>query len=260
VTERSTVGDGAGNHVGPPVLLTAPAKLTLSLRITGLLDGGMHTLDAEMVTLDFHDTLAVTGLARSPDPSRSTVVFEETDDVINPTDNLVTQALVLAQRTARVVVTKRIPAGAGLGGGSADAAAILRWAGFHDQREAARRLGADVAFCLVGGRAQVTGFGDLVEPRPFQAVQVTLATPPVRCATSAVFQAWDRLGGPQGPGMNDLELAALAVAPELAAWREALGDDTGEQPHLAGSGSTWFVYGAHPGPGRVVADAVPPSI
>ena len=68
-----------------------------------------------------------------------------------------------------------------------------------------------------------------------------------------------RLGGPQGPGVNDLELAALDIAPELVRWRDELGESTGQQPHLAGSGSTWFVYGAFPGPGRVVARTVPAS-
>ena len=60
---------------------------------------------------------------------------------------------------------KRIPSGAGLGGGSADAAAVLRWAGVTDL-EVAARLGADVPFCLVGGRARVTGVGEAVAPLP----------------------------------------------------------------------------------------------
>ena len=69
------------------------------------------------------------------------------------------------------------------------------------------------------------------------------------------YQKWDSLGGPHGPLANDLESAALAVRPELARWRDFLGEDTGEQPHLAGSGSTWFVYGDYPGDGRVVVRA-----
>jgi 4-diphosphocytidyl-2-C-methyl-D-erythritol kinase len=72
-----------------------------------------------------------------------------------------------------------------------------------------------------------------------------------------VYRAWDELGGPHGPGPNDLEAAALAVAPELAVWRDELARATGATPVLAGSGSTWFVPGAFPGAGTVV-QAVPP--
>jgi 4-diphosphocytidyl-2-C-methyl-D-erythritol kinase len=68
---------------------------------------------------------------------------------------------------------------------------------------------------------------------------------------------WDELGGPTADGPNDLEPAALAVEPRLAAWRDRLGDATGETPVLAGSGSTWFVPGVHPGGGRIVTRTLP---
>jgi 4-diphosphocytidyl-2-C-methyl-D-erythritol kinase len=67
------------------------------------------------------------------------------------------------------------------------------------------------------------------------------------------------LGGPTSDGPNDLESAALAVEPRLAEWRDRLGDATGERPVLAGSGSTWFVPGAHPGDDRVVVTTVAAS-
>jgi 4-diphosphocytidyl-2-C-methyl-D-erythritol kinase len=155
-------------------------------------------------------------------------------------------------RSAHVAVEKHIPTGAGLGGGSADAAAVLRWAGCRD-RDVAASLGADVPFCLVGGRARVTGIGEIVEPLPFEARTYTLLTPPFGCSTPAVYRAWDELGGPAGEAGNDLEPAALAVEPRLAEWRDRLGEATGQRPRLAGSGSTWFVEGDHPGDGRVVA-------
>jgi 4-diphosphocytidyl-2-C-methyl-D-erythritol kinase len=108
---------------------------------------------------------------------------------------------------------------------------------------------------LVGGRAQVRGIGEQVSPLPFDEVAdrpFTLLTPPFGVSTAAVYEAWDRLGGLSAKGPNDLEPAALAVEPRLAAWRDRLGDATGQQPILAGSGSTWFVAGAYPGEGRVV--------
>ena len=238
----------------------APAKLTLSLRITGVRHDGLHEIDAEMTTLDFADRLQILeggrGVQMLDESGRELV------GVTRPGENLVDRALALAGRRAGVTVHKRIPAGAGLGGGSADAAAVLRWAQIDDPVLAAS-IGADVAFCLVGGRARVRGVGELVEPRPYVRERYTLQLVPVACATAAVYAAWDELGGPVGAHGNDLEDAALRVAPELAEWREALGNSTGLTPRLAGSGSTWFVAGAHPGPGRVVVtttEAPGPSI
>ena len=98
----------------------------------------------------------------------------------------------------------------------------------------------------------------MVEPLPFEEWTFTLLTPPVHCATEAVYRAWDDLGGPTGDNGNDLEPAALAVEPRLAEWRDRLGDATGATPVLAGSGSTWFVEGAHPAvPDAVVVRTVP---
>lgn len=244
--------------------LFAPAKLTLSLRITGSADDGFHLIDAEMVALDVGDRLWVDELPAGP-----TAVEVVGSDLGPGGDRLVSAALATVGRHARVRVEKQIPPGAGLGGGSADAAAILRWAGWTGRGPATRReldgavaLGADVAFCLVGGRARVRGIGELVEPLPYAARTFTLCTPPFGCPTPAVYAAWDRLGGPEGENGNDLEPAALAVEPRLAEWRDRLGDATGAVPRLAGSGSTWFVDGDHPtaaalGPSVVVARTVP---
>ena len=234
--------------------VVAPAKLTLSLRITGVRHDGYHLLDAEMVSLDVADELTFTEV---PGASTSIVLRGPTAAGLSAgDDNLVARALRAVGRTARVTVDKRIPHGGGLGGGSADAAAVFRWAGVDDVALAAT-IGADVPFCLRGGRARVTGIGDELEPLPFTARVVTLATPDFGCDTAAVYRAWDDLGGPAADGPNDLEPAALAVEPRLVAFRDALGEATGEAPVLAGSGSTWFVPGAHPGPGRIVARTIP---
>lgn len=234
----------------------AAAKLTRSLRIVGVRADGYHLLDAEMVTLDLVDTLRFrpgSGL-QLRGPAASQVPTDES--------NLVTRALALVGRQARVELDKAIPAGAGLGGGSADAAAVLRWAGCADPLVAVR-LGADVPFCLQGGRARVTGVGDQLEVLPYEEVAgrpFTLLTPPFGVSTVAVYRRWDELGGPQGPGPNDLELAAVAVEPRLAVWRDRLGDATGLTPVLAGSGSTWFVEGTYPGEGRRVVHAALPWV
>jgi 4-diphosphocytidyl-2-C-methyl-D-erythritol kinase len=107
----------------------------------------------------------------------------------------------------------------------------------------------------------VGGIGELVEPLPFEEGAFTLLTPPFGCSTPAVYDRWDELGGPRddrdGP-VNDLEPAALSVEPRLAEWRDRLAADPGLAPRLAGSGSTWFVDGAFPGEGRIVARTTPP--
>lgn len=122
---------------------------------------------------------------------------------------------------------------------------MLRWAGWGDVERAAT-IGADVAFCLVGGRARVTGVGEQVEPLPFEERSYTLVIPPLHCPTPAVYRAWDELGGPRGANGNDLEAAALAVVPDMEWWRDRIIDASGQLPRLAGSGSTWFLEGELP--------------
>ena len=252
-----------------PIRLLAPAKLTLRLRITGTRADGYHFIDAEMVTLDLCDEIIV---HPSSQPSVEIVPAPAAHDPAAtmpewdiPADgsNLVIRALELAGRTAHVEVRKRIPPGAGLGGGSADAAAVLRWANRMTAVETAdaaaadstsppqapatvipqqaAALGADVAFCLVGGRARVTGIGEHIEPLPFRDQPFLLWTPPLQVDTAAVYRTWDELGGPAGDQSNDLEPAAVALHPELAAWRDELARIFGRRPQLAGSGGTWFI-------------------
>jgi 4-diphosphocytidyl-2-C-methyl-D-erythritol kinase len=231
--------------VGQAGSVRALAKLTLSLRVTGVRPDGYHLLDAEMVTIDLADTLTFS------DGDGLEVAGGR--EVPRGDANLVRRALAAVGRTAHVRLDKRIPTGGGLGGGSADAAAVLRWAGCSDLSVAAG-LGGDVPFCLVGGRARVTGIGESIEPLPFDAVEgqpYTLLIPPFGVSTPAVYRVWDELGGPTVDGANDLEPAALRVEPRLAEWRDRLGELTGQTPVLAGSGATWFVAGAFDGPGLV---------
>lgn len=235
---------------GRLTVLLAPAKLTVSLRVTGLRGDGYHLLDAEMVSLDLADELTF-GPGWGLD-----VVSGHHLGYVDPQDNLVGRALKAVGREAHVALVKRIPAGGGLGGGSSNAAAVLRWAGCEDLAVAAS-LGADVPFCLHGGRARVRGIGEVLDPLPFEPRTVTLAMPPFGCPTPAVYAAWDDLGGPRAEGPNDLEPAALRVEPRLGRWRDRLGDATGQTPVLAGSGSTWFVDGEYEGEGRIVARTIP---
>lgn len=222
-----------------PEIVCAPAKLTVSLKITGIRADGYHFIDAEMVSLELADVLTFTdgeGISVSG-PAAAGVPTDER--------NLVAKALRLVDRQAHVHIDKHIRAQGGLGGGSSDAAAVLRWAGCHDQAVAAA-LGADVPFCVRGGRGRVTGIGEIIEALPPMPRAFTLVTPPFGVSTVEAFAAWDALRRPVLDGPNDLEGAACAVEPRLTEWFERVEVACGHRPRLAGSGSTLFLDGAYP--------------
>ncbi len=219
--------------------ILCPAKLTLSLQIKGQRDDGFHFIDAEMVSIDLFDELFLGAGSGFIIRGQKAGLDIPIDD-----NNLVNKALAFVGKSAKVEIDKQIPAGAGLGGGSTNAAGILRWAGFKDS-VAAAELGSDVSFCLAGGRARVTGVGELVEPLPYLEKELTLLVPPIGVSTPRVYEEWDAMGSPKGGNGNDLEPAALRVEPRLADWRDALTEFTGKRARLAGSGGTWFVEGTY---------------
>lgn len=232
------------------ITVNAQAKLTVSLQVTGVRGDGYHEIDAEMVSLELADIVTI-------DPNGTGLAFDGPFSAGIPidNDNLVARALHLANKTAHVTVTKNIPHGGGLGGGSADAAAVLAWAEFDDL-ERASRLGADIPFCLVGGRARVRGIGEIIEPLPFAARDITLVIPPFGVSTPAVYRAWDSLPAAQRHlGVNHLERAACEVEPRLVEWRERIARASGVEPVLAGSGATWWLDGNHPELGDELRDA-----
>jgi 4-diphosphocytidyl-2-C-methyl-D-erythritol kinase len=224
-----------------PTTELAPAKLTRSLRVTGVRDDGYHLLESEMVTLDLADELVI-----EPAETSTLEIVDEIAwvgsaapvlDVPLGETNLAHRALTFAGVSARVIIRKRIPPGAGLGGGSADAAAVLRYAGVSDLAAAAQ-LGADVPFCVIGGRALVRGIGEQVEMLPPLAADFVVVSPAFGVSTPAVYQAFDELG--PGESANDLERAACAVEPRLASVRSTIAA-IGVAPVLAGSGSSYFI-------------------
>jgi 4-diphosphocytidyl-2-C-methyl-D-erythritol kinase len=232
---------------GGRAVLIAPAKLTTSLKVVARRPDGYHDIEAEMVSVDLFDRLFV-------DPAGAGVEIvagpgARAEHLTRGPDNLVSRALAAAGRTAAVRVEKHIPVGGGLGGGSADAAAILRWAGVGDL-EAAAKVGGDVPFCVDGGRALVEGVGERVTPLPYEQRSFVLLVPPFGVDTGSVYRRWDDLETgharerQSADGCNELTQAALAVEPRLVPWRDLLGDTTGRAPVLAGSGSTWFVEGS----------------
>ncbi len=216
--------------------LLAPAKVTRYLEVTGRRNDGYHLLRSEMVTVSLHDELEI-------DEGGDYLRVVGPDSVPLDGTNLISKALALVGRRAGVTLEKHIPTGGGLGGGSADAAAILRWAGGVDA-DVAVRLGGDVPFCQVGGRALVEGIGEVVAPLDFEERVFTLLVADFAVSTAEVYQAYDELvsTGERPGGLNHLELPARRVQPRLGRlldWARA--EYGGVQ--LAGSGSTLFVEG-----------------
>jgi 4-diphosphocytidyl-2-C-methyl-D-erythritol kinase len=211
------------------------AKLTLSLHITGVRADGYHELDAVMVTVsEPRDIVTI-----EPAAQTSLVVSGPFAEGV-PLDatNLVWRAADACGASLAIQIEKHIPHGAGLGGGSADAAAVLVAQGADVSVGAA--LGADIPFCMRGDAARVRGIGDELEaiavPRQF----VVIATPPFRCVTADVYKAWDEMGGPKRD-VNDLEPAAQRVEPRLIGFKAAVEDAAGAPAILAGSGSSCAV-------------------
>lgn len=224
---------------GDVARVLAPAKLTTSLAVVGVRADGFHLLDAEMVTVSLADRLEV-----NPGPTAFSMTATEASRaarLVDPSHNLCLDALTLLGEEASIALAKVIPVGGGLGGGSADAAAVLRAFGYTDLAAAAT-LGSDVPFCVVGGRARVTGIGDVVEPLPFEPRRFCLIVPDLAVSTPAVYRAYDDLGAGSSAGAhrNDLFAAAMAVSPALERVVRAMTGRTGTSPSLAGSGSTIF--------------------
>jgi len=257
------------------VRATAYAKLTLSLRVLGRRDDGFHDIKGFAVSInDPHDVVEVEAV---PHPGGITFGLDgEVDGVPEGPANLAYRAadelLVRAGRSGhgvRLHLRKKIGAGAGLGGGSADAAATLVAirrlldVDLDDQRLAAlgATLGSDIPFCLGGGAAVMQGRGERLEPVEIGAgLPFLVAIPPFRLATPTVYRAWDDLGGPRSrrtvpapPAVapfvselaNDLEPAAESVESRLREFRDDLEAAARAPAVLAGSGSAYVVPLTH---------------
>ncbi|MGZ4756379.1 MAG: 4-(cytidine 5'-diphospho)-2-C-methyl-D-erythritol kinase [Acidimicrobiia bacterium] len=264
---------------GVSLELLAPAKLTLSLRILGTRADGFHDLEALTVSVDVpYDALTVR-------PGAPGVVLEVSGPAAAgvPTgdENLAVRAAraVLPDGAGLVIgLRKQIPPGSGLGGGSSDAAAVLRvCADTYELAPAvvaatAAEIGSDVPFCLHRDPAWMRGRGEIIDPVPLPtALRVLIVVPPFPISTAAVYRAWDELGAPRHrrrlapPAAlghlvdelaNDLEPAAEHVEPRLAPFREALETAAGARALLAGSGSSCWIPFEDPEAWRAAATRV----
>jgi len=234
--------------------LKAYAKLNLTLSITGRRPDGYHTLRSLVVAVDWADEVHL-----EPIPKKRIELRTMPDLHIPHGENLVYRAAELLWRQfspregVRIVLLKDIPVGAGLGGGSSDAAATLvglneLWGlglSTEELKGFARELGADVPFFLGESPAWMEGIGDLLRPAREEIPPVFLVVvPPFPCPTPEVYRIYDELAEP-APGPtevfpNDLWPAAIRLRPELSGYMEKL-QGLGEiGVGMSGSGSALF--------------------
>lgn len=231
-----------------PVSTRCPAKVNLYLEVSPPDSSGCHPIRTEFQAVDLCDDLEVMVSDRS---NIDCPGFQlPPDNTLAKTLRLLSEACDLPPLSIKL--HKRIPTEAGLGGGSSDAAGLLRCllkmglCGLSDQLafEVAGAVGKDAPFFLIGGRALGTGYGDTLQPMPDAELEwFCLCKPDAGAATAAAYAALDRARaslGARPPDMNvrnDFELVASKESLELIRALESLGAG---QPMLTGSGSAVF--------------------
>ncbi|WP_425039637.1 4-(cytidine 5'-diphospho)-2-C-methyl-D-erythritol kinase [Primorskyibacter sp. S187A] len=236
----------------PTIRVVAPAKINLALHVTGKRADGYHLLDSHVVfARDAHDTLEV-----CPAQDMELIVDGPFADGV-PTDarNLCWRAAEAFGAPVSIRLTKALPHAAGIGGGSADAAAVLRaMEALFERRFTgdAALLGADVPVCLLSRSARMSGIGEIVAPVKSAEFHAVLVNPGVDVPTPNVFRALaSRQNAPladlpdDGVDLawlkaqrNDLQAPAMACAPVIATCLDALKD--AELARMSGSGATCF--------------------
>lgn len=278
----------------PTVHALAPAKLNLALSVGAPDAAGMHPISSWMVTVDLFDELTIEALEPGS-MSMYAILWHEQARRRRDIDWPIARDLsVRAHRLleahvgrplpVKMRLEKRIPVGGGLGGGSSDAAAMLRAVdvlfdlglGTDRLAELARSLGSDVPFLVRGGSAVVEGLGERLSPAPLPAdTHAVLVMPEATCPTGPVYKAFDALrpdaalqpgrvhgmagrGAAPEPGdpFNDLAEPAFEVAASLRGDHASVQDLVQRPVHVSGSGSTLFFLCAGPVEGELLADAV----
>lgn len=264
-----------------PLAVEAPAKVNRELRVGPRRADGFHDIRSRFASIALADRIEA-------EEGGTLELYCDTPGIPTDGTNLVLRAaLGLADRLgvaprARLRLTKRVPAGAGLGGGSSDAAATLRllsrlWGRTLPEAEIsllAASLGSDVPYFLSGGEADVSGRGETVAERADATPRdLLLVVPPFPISTAEVYAAFDRLGGAPPPprleiegsgsgrffGPNDLESAIVAVRPEMRDYLET-GRSVARECAVTGSGSTVVLAGAEPDAAAEIARRHPEAL
>ncbi len=228
--------------------VAAYAKINWTLRVIDKRSDGYHDIETLFQTISLHDVLTFENAER---------LSLTCSDPSIPTDdgNLVIRAAQAIGVSARIHLEKRIPAGGGLGGGSSDAAAVLRTFDRKDP-QIALSLGSDVPFFLTGGTAYATGRGEKIQPLPLVApVPLLLLLPEKGILTAQAYTMLRRFSPPLGIErfqamiadnlldhatelINDFEEAIFAKLPHLRALKMRLYEAGAAWAGMSGSGST----------------------
>lgn len=251
----------------------AAAKLNLALHVRGRRDDGRHAIETLFAFCTDGDRLS----AEPAETVTLSVSGPFASELPAAQDNLVLRAAAMLAEAAgsaggaAISLDKQLPVAAGLGGGSADAAATLRlltglWRIDPAHAEAvAPKLGSDVPACLLSLPARGEGAGDELTPvalPELAGAAVLLVNPRVPLATADVFARWDGVDhGPLGDwrlGRNDLEAPAIALAPQVEAVMAWLGTRPGATvARMSGSGATCFALFDDEAQRDLAADSVP---
>ncbi|MDA7428249.1 4-(cytidine 5'-diphospho)-2-C-methyl-D-erythritol kinase [Primorskyibacter aestuariivivens] len=239
-----------------PTEAFAPAKINLTLHVTGQRADGYHLLDSYVVFADFGDVVRV---SRAAEMSLR-VTGPRAMGVPEDARNLCWRAAEAFGEPVAITLEKHLPAAAGIGGGSSDAAAVLRAMEALFGRTFsgdASALGADVPVCLLGHAARMTGIGETLMPLSQPPMPAVLVNPGVEVSTPEVFRALERKDNPpmddwpldgQRDSMlgwlrtqrNDLQAPALALQPVIGAVLAALEETGADIARMSGSGATCF--------------------
>jgi 4-diphosphocytidyl-2-C-methyl-D-erythritol kinase len=234
--------------------IKAYAKINLSLRVLARRPDGYHNIDSIFQSVSLHDEITITLL----DSPKIEIVCSH-PDVPPGEGNIVykaVQALPKAKTGVRIEIGKQIPVGAGLGGGSSNAAAVLSglnqlWSlGLSLEKLMAigAKVGADVPFCLVGGTARVTGIGDAVQKIDpvISGKYIIIVKPDFAVSTAWAYGEFDACVYKKGedPDLrlfyNDLEPIVSTKYPQIAEIKQKLLDLGAEWALMSGSGSAVF--------------------
>lgn len=274
-----------------PIIYRCPAKVNAALSVGAPPSGGgYHPIVSWMVAVDLYDDLIVTRRERQRAESIFDIAWAGDAPCPSPIDwplekDLVYRAHRLLEREAGkplpvdVRLRKRIAAGAGLAGGSSDAATMLMTCdelfdlNLPTERlmALAGELGSDIAFFFGDGSAVVTGRGEALRPaRLAEPIHLCLIMPSFGCDTGAVYRKFDELRpgaavdegrvlaalAGEGAWFNDLADAACAVQPDLAKVRAQVSGLTGRDVHVTGSGSGLFIVASDGDDAKALSEQV----